>query len=53
MSEEQFRRETIYQITLSIVRKMKNQGLISEQEYTVFDTIMLKKYSPLLGGLYR
>jgi hypothetical protein len=43
----------LYQLTISMFRKMLKQGLISEEEYIVIDTIILRKYEPLLGSIYR
>ncbi|MFA5638416.1 MAG: SHOCT domain-containing protein [Anaerovoracaceae bacterium] len=51
MTEEQFKRERLYQTTLSIARSMQRQGLITAEELHEMDTIMLVKYRPLLGGL--
>lgn len=33
-----------YKTTLAIVKSMIQQGIISEEEYLIIDTIMLKKY---------
>ena len=40
-----------YQLTMSLVRQIKTNGIISENEYEKIDTIMLKKYRPVLGTL--
>ena len=40
-----------YQITMSLVRQLKNNGTISDNEYKQIDTIMLRKYRPILGTL--
>lgn len=40
-----------YQITMSLVRQLKNNGTISDNEYKQIDTIMLGKYRPILGTL--
>jgi hypothetical protein len=53
MSKEQFEREKNYQVMVSIARNMVKKGLISKQEYKKIDTIMFKKYRPLLGSLCR
>ena len=52
MTEEQFRREKLYQATMSIVRQMREMNLISEEEYHRIDTIFAQKYEPIFGGLY-
>lgn len=52
MSEEQFRRETLYQATMSVVRTMLRKHLISGEEYHRIDTIFAQKYEPIFGGLW-
>ena len=51
MSKEQMRREKLYQATMSIVRKMLAEGLITEEEYRQIDTMFLEKDRPLFGAL--
>lgn len=51
MSKEQMRQEKLYQATMSMVRKMLAEGLITEEEYRQIDTIFLEKYRPLFGTL--
>lgn len=52
MSEEQFRREKLYQATMSLVRQMQRTHLITDEEYHQLDTIFAQKYEPIFGGLY-
>lgn len=52
MSKEQMRQEKLYQATMSIVRKMLAEGLITEEEYRQIDTMFLEKYRPLFGTLF-
>lgn len=52
MSKEQMRREKLYQITMSIAKRMLADGLISKEEYTIIDTKMKEKYQPTLGTLF-
>ncbi len=52
MSEEQFRQEKLYQITMSIIRQMRKTRLITDEEYRQLDTIFAQKYEPIFGGLY-
>lgn len=40
-----------YQLTMSLVRQLKENGTISDNEYKQIDTIMLRKYRPILGTL--
>jgi hypothetical protein len=51
MTEEQLKQEKLYQATLAIARVMFSRGLLTEDELTVINAVMLKKYKPLLGGL--
>lgn len=52
MSEEQFRSEKLYQITMSLARQMRRMHLITDEEYRQIDTIFAQKYEPVFGGLY-
>lgn len=52
MSEEQMRNEKLYQATMSMVRRMLENGIINEQEYRQVDTIFLEKYRPVFGTLF-
>ena len=52
MSKEQMRQEKLYQATMSMVRKMLAEGLITEEEYRQIDTMFLEKYRPLFGTLF-
>ena len=48
---KEWNNEFQYQITMSLVRRLKENGTISDNEYKQIDTIMLKKYRPILGTL--
>ena len=52
MSNEMFKKEKLYQCTMSMVRNMLKSGFITADEYTLIDTIMLEKYKPILGTLF-
>nr|WP_178139594.1 SHOCT domain-containing protein [Butyricicoccus pullicaecorum] len=52
MSKEQLTNEKLYQATMSMVRKMLAEGLISEEEYRQIDTMFLEKYRPVFGTLF-
>lgn len=52
MSEDQFQNEMLYQTTMSLARTMLEKGMISEEQYHEFDTIMLGKYHPIFGTLF-
>ena len=51
MSKEQMTNEKLYQATMSMVRRMLAEGLITEEEYRQIDTMFLEKYHPLFGTL--
>ncbi|ODA42694.1 hypothetical protein DSBG_0568 [Desulfosporosinus sp. BG] len=53
MTTEQFDREKVYRVTLAIAKTMLKKGLITEQEYKKIDGMMLEKYRPLLGVVWR
>ena len=44
--------EVIYQMTMNAARKMLKEGIITEDEYRVFETKMREKYSPKIGVLF-
>lgn len=51
MSEEEFRAERLYRMSLSVAKSMLEKGIISEDEFSEIDTILLEKYRPTLGTL--
>ena len=51
MSEKEFRAELHYRMSLSVAKTMLEKGIISEDEYSEIDTIVLEKYRPTLGTL--
>jgi len=36
---------------MSLVRQLKKNGAVTDEEYRKIDTIMLEKYRPILGTL--
>ena len=52
VSKEQLTNEKLYQATMSMVRRMLEKGLISEEEYRQIDTMFLEKYRPVFGPLF-
>lgn len=48
---KEWNNEFQYQLTMSLVRRLKVGGTISDNEYKQIDTIMLEKYKPILGTL--
>jgi len=53
MDDEQFRAETAYQASLHLAQGMLHSGLLTEAEFTKARDLLLARYKPLLGGLYR
>lgn len=51
MSEEEFRAEKMYLLCLGTAKEMLKRGIISEEEFTEIDTILLEKYKPTLSTL--
>lgn len=51
VSKEQLRAERLYLMSLSVAKSMLQKGVISEDEYSEIDTILLEKYRPVLGTL--
>ncbi len=51
VSKDWFRAESLYQISLSVARSMLEKGIISKEEFTEIDTILLQKYRPTVGTL--
>ena len=52
VSKEQLTNEKLYHATMSMVRRMLEKGLISEEEYRQIDTMFLEKYRPVFGTLF-
>lgn len=51
MSEEQFRRERLYQATIAVARAMLERGLLTGEELKAVQVAMVEKYQPPIGGL--
>lgn len=51
MSKEELKNEKLYQTTMYMVRKLFEDGIITEEEYRQIDTIFLEKYHPIFGTL--
>ena len=47
MKKEQFHKEMLYHASLSPFKAMLKNGVISEDDYWVIDTILRKQYSPI------
>ncbi len=51
MNDADFEREKASQTTMSLVRQLRENGTVTDEEYRKIDTIMLEKYRPILGTL--
>ncbi|MEE0955796.1 MAG: SHOCT domain-containing protein [Eubacterium sp.] len=51
MTDDQFRREALYQATMNMFQSLLRSRLITEEQYAVIDTKMKEKYSPIIGTL--
>ena len=51
MSRDEFRNEYLYNSTMGRVKKMLEEGLISEADYWQINTKMKAKYRPISDGL--
>jgi hypothetical protein len=51
MNSEEFRNEYLYNSTMAQVRKLLEDGLISEEHYWQINTKMKAKYRPISDGL--
>ena len=51
MNQEQFKREKNYRVSLAITKTMLSRKLITDQEYSKIDKILITKYKPVFGGL--
>lgn len=52
MTKADARNDQIYQITMSMARKLLKDGKITEEDYRKFDTKMQEKYPPVFGDLF-
>lgn len=51
MNEAEFHAEKMYLLCLGTAKEMLKRGIISEEEFTQIDTILLEKYKPTLSTL--
>ena len=52
MNKDEGRREIMYQMTMSVARKMIAEGLLTRDEYRAFESKMQKKYKTIIGELF-
>lgn len=53
MNHDQLQSEQAYAASTAIIKRMVDQGILTEQEQRKLDTIMRKKYASILGSLAR
>ena len=51
MDKKEFQAEKMYQMGLYAARTMLKEGLITEEEFSEIDTILLDLYRPVLSTL--
>ena len=51
MSDSMFNAELQYQAAISIAKKLRSQGRLTEEEYDVIDTKLQAEFKPSLGTL--
>ena len=51
MTKEQFNREIRYGAAMSAARAMLSKGIIRDRDYRKIDTILRRKYLPIIGSL--
>lgn len=51
MNEAEFHAEKMYLLCLGTAKAMLKKGVISEEDFTKIDTMLLKKYKPTLSTL--
>lgn len=52
MTNEQFQAELAYQTARQIAEHFQKCGLLTVEEFTQIDTILLDKYRPIFGTLF-
>ena len=50
MTHEQFDSEVMYHASLSPFKEMRNQGIISNDDFGIICTILAEKYQPFFVG---
>ena len=51
ITKERFEREKKYRVSLAIVKSLLNKEIITKSDYRKIDTMLTKKYNPLLGNV--
>ena len=51
MTKERFEYEKKYRVSLAIAKNLLNREIITKSDYHEIDTMLTKKYNPLLGNV--
>ena len=51
ITKGRFEREKKYRISLAIAKNLLNKEIITKSDYRKMDTMLTKKYNPLLGNV--
>jgi len=51
MTKEQFDRETRFGAAMAAARAMLSKGILTDKDYRKIDTILRRKYRPVIGSL--
>ena len=51
MEKNRFNDETLYQVTMSMARKLFDDGVIDAENYKNIQAYFLEKYQPIIGSL--
>ncbi|MBU3100653.1 MULTISPECIES: SHOCT domain-containing protein [Clostridium] len=51
MTQQQFQREKNYRVSIAIAKVMISRKLITAQEYSKIDSMLVTRYRPVFGGL--
>jgi len=52
MTKEQLDRESRFGAAITAARAMLSKGIMTEKEYRKIDTILRRKYRPVIGSLF-
>lgn len=52
MDKQDFQHEIAFQVTMHLLRNMRDKKFISEKEYHAAEREILSKYNPPLGSLF-
>ena len=50
LTPEQFNREIGYRLSLAVMARMLEKGLITQEEYRRIEPILVQKFSPVWAG---